>query len=310
MTPNRNEIFHTEDSGDCQCVSVEYTRDLSYGGVHILSMCTIGWTLKRRQRCIRHEYFEAHANHVHIDIRAEHCVFVHLQTSAAVNVALGKPAYQTDDYDVTADRAVDGNTSPNMKHVGSCTHTKSFNASWWVNLQQIFLIQSVKIFNRNDCCGLRLTNVELYVRFSERGFQLREGFRQVVVGLSHTFELATPVYGQWVRITRNPPVEYLTLCEVEGVPYSAGNNFGSSVFQGYVHTSTAIDVSKKVGSKLDCASRCSNPKKCISTHYNTATLTCILFDSLAFKKRDVENDVCDVNRIAITGNSMAQLFGT
>ncbi|XP_052247867.1 fucolectin-4-like [Dreissena polymorpha] len=215
-------------------------------------------------------------------------VFVHLQSSAAVNVALGKPAYQTDTYQTdAADRAVDGNTSPDLNAGRSCAATKSFNTSWWVNLQQIFLIRSVKIFNRNDCCGNRLTHIELYVGFSERGFQSREGFRPGEVGISHTFDLVTPVYGQWVRITRNPPVDVLTLCEVEveGVPYSAGNGFHFSVFQGYVHTGTAIDVSKKVGSKLVCASRCSNSSNCISTHYNTATFTCSLFDSLAFKKR-------------------------
>ncbi|KAH3882797.1 hypothetical protein DPMN_006742 [Dreissena polymorpha] len=250
-------------------------------------MCTIGC----RQRCIRHKYFKDHANHVQIDI----CAAV---TSAAVNVALGKPAYQTDTYaNFTADRAVDGNTSSDPM-VKSCTHTRSNNTSWWVNLQQIFRIRSVNIVNRNDS--------------KERGFQSLEGFRQGEVGLSYTFELAAPVYGQWVRITRNPPYENLTLCEVEvdGIPYSAVNGLHFTVFQGYIHTGTAIDVSKKVGSQLVCASRCSISNNCISILYNAATLTCSLFDSLAFKTGDVENDVCVVNSIAITNNSRAQLFGT
>ncbi|KAH3713357.1 hypothetical protein DPMN_073147 [Dreissena polymorpha] len=34
-----------------------------------------------------------------------------------------------------------------------------------------------------------------------------------------------------------------------------------------------------------------------------------LFDSLAFEKGDIENDVCVVNSIAITNNSRAQLYG-
>ncbi|KAH3740831.1 hypothetical protein DPMN_047545 [Dreissena polymorpha] len=231
-------------------------------------------------------------------------------TSAAINVALGKPSYQTDtENGRTADLAVDGNTSHHLPEL--CTHTIPDNTSWWVNLQQIFLIRSVKIFNRNDSWSYRLTNVELYVGFSDRGFQSREGFRPGEVGLSHTFELATPVYGQWVRITRNPPNGRLVLCEmeVEGVPYSAGNNFHFLAFQGYVHTGTAIEV-KKVRLKLDCVSRCSKTKNCISTHYNKATKICSLFDSLAFKHADIENDVCDVNRIAITENSRAQLFET
>ncbi|KAH3748627.1 hypothetical protein DPMN_183073 [Dreissena polymorpha] len=66
---------------------------------------------------------------------------------------------------------------------------------------------------------------------SVHGCQSRVGFRQGEVGSSYTFELATPVYRQWVRITRNPPVEHLTLCEVEveGVPYSAGNGMLDNV---------------------------------------------------------------------------------
>ncbi|KAH3712456.1 hypothetical protein DPMN_072158 [Dreissena polymorpha] len=211
----------------------------------------------------------------------ENLITKDIKTSAA-NVALGKPANQTDTHDTfTADRAVDGYTSPDLIAVRSCTHTMSYNTSW-------------------------LTNVELYVGFSESGFKPGE------VGVSYTFELATPVYGQWVRITLNPPVEWLTLCEmeVEGVPYSARNGFYFSVFQGYVHTGTAMDKSNKVGSKLVCASRCSNSNNCNIIHFNPATFTCSLFDSLAFEKGDVENDVCVVNSIAITNNSRAQLFGT
>ncbi|KAH3738170.1 fucolectin-4-like [Dreissena polymorpha] len=239
-------------------------------------------------------------------------VSVLLQTADAVNVALGKPANQTDTYGKhTANRAVDGNTSPDLNNQ-SCAHTLSHNASWWVNLEKIFLIRSVKIYNRNGDAGNRLHDVELYVGLSERGFQSLEGFHHGQVGASYTFELATPVYGQWVRITRRNPLDKeLTLCEVEveGVPYSAANGVLYSVFNGYVHTSTAIDVSAKVGSKRVCASRCAKTENCISAYYNTATLTCSLFDSLAFQKGDIENDVTVVNSIAITNNSREQLFG-
>ncbi|XP_052233604.1 uncharacterized protein LOC127846418, partial [Dreissena polymorpha] len=233
----------------------------------------------------------------------------------AVNVALGKPAYQTDTWNgtlpSTADLAVDGNTSPDRETNKSCAHTLSYNTSWWVNLQQIFLIRSVKIYNRQSF-RYRLTDVELYVGFSERGFQSREGFHPGQVDVSYTFELDTPVFGQWVRITRRTPLDVLTLCEVEveGVPYAASNGVRYEVFKGYVHTGTAIDVSGNVRSKLDCTSRCPNTKNCISTHYNKATLTCSQFDDLAFKQGDVNFDVIAVNSIAITETSRAQLFET
>ncbi|KAH3890454.1 hypothetical protein DPMN_014535 [Dreissena polymorpha] len=80
------------------------------------------------------------------------------------------------------------------------------------------------------------------------------------------------------------------------------------VFQGYVPISTEIDVSEKVKSKLVCASRCSKTENCVSAHYNTATLTCSLFDSLAFQKGDIENNVI-VKSIFKTKNSAKQLFG-
>ncbi|KAH3894951.1 hypothetical protein DPMN_019111 [Dreissena polymorpha] len=75
-----------------------------------------------------------------------------------------------------------------------------------------------------------------------------------------------------------------------------------SVYQGYVHIGTAIDVSGKVLSNLLCASSCSKTENCISAHSNKATLTC--------HPRDVENDITVVNSIAITENSRAKLFGT
>ncbi|KAH3879066.1 hypothetical protein DPMN_002967 [Dreissena polymorpha] len=73
--------------------------------------------------------------------------------------------------------------------------------------------------------GVRLRDVELYVGLSEAGLQSREGFHPGEIGVSYTFELATPVYGEWVRITRSTPNDVLTLCEVEveGAPYSAAN---------------------------------------------------------------------------------------
>ncbi|KAH3752916.1 hypothetical protein DPMN_187542 [Dreissena polymorpha] len=231
-------------------------------------------------------------------------VSVLLQTSDAVNVALGKPANQTDTYlTETADRAVDGDNL-------TCTHTSSHNASWWVNLQKIFLIRSVTIYNRN-ANSYRLTDVELYVGFSERGFQSLEGFHSGEVGASYTFNLPAPVYGQWIRVTRSKPYESLMLCEVEveGTPYSAENGVHYLVFQGYVHTSAAMDVYAKVGSKLVCASMCSKTENCITAYFNKPTLTCSLFDSLAFQKGDIENDVTVVTSIAITNNSRKQLFG-
>ncbi|KAH3708928.1 hypothetical protein DPMN_068386 [Dreissena polymorpha] len=89
---------------------------------------------------------------------------------------------------------------------------------------------------------------------------------------------------------------------------SSGTRY--SVFQGYVPNGTAIDVSAQVLSKLFCASSCSKTENCISAYYNTANLTCSLFDSLAFQQGDAENDIAVVNSIAIPENLKTKYFGT
>ncbi|NNE66638.1 MAG: hypothetical protein HKN33_08725, partial [Pyrinomonadaceae bacterium] len=81
------------------------------------------------------------------------------------NLALNKAATQSSDFGGDlgyASAAIDGFTDGNFS-VGSVTHTaegpnKGTRDPWWeVDLGSVFEISKVKIYNRTDCCGERLS---------------------------------------------------------------------------------------------------------------------------------------------------------
>ncbi|MCP3685754.1 MAG: hypothetical protein GY861_24160 [bacterium] len=67
--------------------------------------------------------------------------------------------------------AIDGNT--NGQWTGSsCTHTHNEYEAWWrVDLGDARFVAAVSTFNREDCCGERLTNYRITVGDSEDGSQ-------------------------------------------------------------------------------------------------------------------------------------------
>jgi len=76
-----------------------------------------------------------------------------LYISVLSNLALNKPAYQTDTNRFgSAGLAVDGNTRQSY-FAGSCSHTKTTDAIWEVDLGELCVIANIVIYNRQDCCG-------------------------------------------------------------------------------------------------------------------------------------------------------------
>lgn len=80
------------------------------------------------------------------------------------NVALGRLATQSSTFDENgfANNAIDGNTSGiyGATHGRSVTHTKKERNPWWkVNLLDEYIVSSVRIWNREDCCSEELDNV-------------------------------------------------------------------------------------------------------------------------------------------------------
>jgi len=79
--------------------------------------------------------------------------------SGKLNVAKGKKATQSSEsHGGKAYRAVDGNTS-GIWSKNSVTHTSSQCDQWWeVDLNGVYDVEYIAIYNRLDCCQERLTN--------------------------------------------------------------------------------------------------------------------------------------------------------
>lgn len=86
-----------------------------------------------------------------------------------VNLALSGIATQSSTYlPYIASRANDGNTNGNLGS-GSVTATQYTSQPWWdIDLGAVQAIERVRIYNRTDCCGSRLSN--FYVLASETPF--------------------------------------------------------------------------------------------------------------------------------------------
>ena len=129
-----------------------------------------------------------------------------------MNVALKKPAKMSSRYpNGQASKANDGITNGRWRN-GSVSHTKRDYQPWWeVNLQATFSINSVKVFNRRDCCSERLSNFILIIynsgaevkRYQHNGHP--GYFEEVFFG---------GVVGDRVRI-QLPVQEYLNFAELE-----------------------------------------------------------------------------------------------
>ncbi|MCG8311252.1 MAG: Ig-like domain-containing protein [Cytophagales bacterium] len=87
-----------------------------------------------------------------------------INNSTDGNVALNKPASQSStDLDRVASRAVDGSTN-GVFNYGSVTHTANETNPWWeVDLEGVYNITDIKVYNRTDCCGESLANYHVFV---------------------------------------------------------------------------------------------------------------------------------------------------
>mmetsp|Transcript_8240 Transcript_8240/g.15079 ORF Transcript_8240/g.15079 Transcript_8240/m.15079 type:complete len:1302 (-) Transcript_8240:105-4010(-) len=80
------------------------------------------------------------------------------------NLALGKNATQsTTAWGGVAEKAVDGDLNGNWG-AGSVTHTNAEPQDWWmVDLGQDYLVNTIRIYNRVDCCGSRLSDFDVRI---------------------------------------------------------------------------------------------------------------------------------------------------
>ncbi|XP_035682627.1 uncharacterized protein LOC118420028 [Branchiostoma floridae] len=142
-----------------------------------------------------------------------------------VNVALGKPAFQTSQYkptdpaDGAASLAVDGNTDTNYHH-GSCTHTVDSpgetNPSWWVDLGQSYVIDRVLIFNRQDTRPERINPFNIHIGDSDQVSANPKcgGYHQMNLNQPSISVSCQGMKGRYVGVRLPGPSRILTLCEV------------------------------------------------------------------------------------------------
>lgn len=142
---------------------------------------------------------------------------------SARNLALGKPVRQSSTgYGGKPEHAVDGNKDGNYS-ANSVTHTDNAPNEWWeIDLGSQKQIREIKIWNRTDCCGERLSNFYVLVsphQFS--GSSLQAALNTPSVWQSHHpgvagRETTIPVagIGRYVRI-QLAGQNWLSLAEVE-----------------------------------------------------------------------------------------------
>uniref|UniRef100_K1P8A6 Fucolectin-1 n=1 Tax=Magallana gigas TaxID=29159 RepID=K1P8A6_MAGGI len=147
------------------------------------------------------------------------------------NLALQRPAKQSSTHAWTgvvtsANLAVDGNNGTDfIVDKCSCTVGGDTNPWWLVDLQAVYSITSVRIFNRGmDEWGLdlsdRLRNVTVTVGLTESDVNTPCGFFAGPGTLSQLVVIDCPTLPQGRFVKISIITEYLTLCEVEVLGYS------------------------------------------------------------------------------------------
>src|SRR6266511_3878208 len=139
------------------------------------------------------------------------------------NLAWGKATSQSSTgFGGNSSRGVDGNTNGNWSD-NSVTHTNNEHQPWWlVDLGSVQQIGTVKLWNRTDCCGERLSN--FYVLVSDNPFSstdLTMTINQAGVSSYYTAgpaglltEIGVGRSGRYVRVQLAGD-NYLSLAEVE-----------------------------------------------------------------------------------------------
>lgn len=139
------------------------------------------------------------------------------------NLALGKTAQQSSTWEgLVAGRAADGNTDGHFNS-NSITHTGNDPQAWWeVDLGQLRQINTIKLWNRTDCCPERLSN--FYVIVSDTPFastnlntilgQSGVSAYQITNTVNGSLEIPINRSGRYVRVQLIGQ-NYLSLAEVQ-----------------------------------------------------------------------------------------------
>lgn len=128
------------------------------------------------------------------------------------NVALGKPTSQAGtDFGKVSSMAVDGNTS-GVFDDNTVTCTIPASQAWWrVNLEQVYEIKEIRIYNRTDCCHDRLKDFDVMI--STDGVNWTTIYVPGQAGRPTTLDL-NHQQAQYVKVQLRG-LNFLSLAEVE-----------------------------------------------------------------------------------------------
>ncbi|XP_040899833.1 uncharacterized protein si:ch211-215k15.4 [Toxotes jaculatrix] len=143
------------------------------------------------------------------------------------NVALRGKATQSYRYGGLGDayNAIDGNREATFL-AGSCTHTMEQTNPWWrVDLLESYIVTSITITNRGDCCPERINGAEIHIGNSLQNNGASNPEVGVIpaipAGRSLTITFSKLVEGRYVTVVLPGSQRILTLCEVEVYGYRA-----------------------------------------------------------------------------------------
>ncbi|WP_369434177.1 trypsin-like serine protease [Psychromonas sp. MME1] len=134
------------------------------------------------------------------------------------NIALHKSTSQSSNYsNITASRAVDGNTDGNWSSA-SLTHTLNDHQAWWkVDLGGAHQVNRVVLWNRTDCCSNRLSNFHVDLLDIDGNVLASEEHPGMAITKTEINIYSDDVYT--VRVQLNGQ-NYLSLAEVEVFGYA------------------------------------------------------------------------------------------
>ncbi|XP_025079784.1 fucolectin-like [Pomacea canaliculata] len=193
---------------------------------------------------------------------------------ALQNVALNKPARQIANLtsSTVASNAVDGDTDGNWAH-GSCSSTPDVVNTWWqVDLMGFYIVYSVEVFRRTDCCEENFQNFE--VRVSLRNtttFPTSEGqqcaFQNTTIPATGALlTCSRPITGRYVTVYK-PANHYLTMCEVK--VYGERSHFTGLYSLAHRNSRAVVPsmTSLSASSLLTCATRCAKTSFCFAFNF-------------------------------------------
>ncbi|XP_041361367.1 uncharacterized protein LOC121377446 [Gigantopelta aegis] len=138
--------------------------------------------------------------------------------------AINMPASQSSSLNIgypAASNAVDGNYNQVFAY-GSCSHTRyGDKRPWWqVDLLQMLIITSVKLYNRKDCCGFALHDFRIDVFANAHDTDPKKCNEQLSspMGLARKYKCIQDLVGRIVRVTKTKILrdrDVLALCEVK-----------------------------------------------------------------------------------------------